>query len=105
MLTRLPKCPLTDEMGPAPEVSQTSDIKKSLESSDSGSTSPMSNQVEIIKDKRLQLNASPFPHGCICGHNTEHRCIVYETRKRINLKAMGITIRPKIRPLAISLRN
>ena len=57
------------------------------------------------KHKRLQLTPSPFYHGCICGHHIEHRDTVHETRKRRVPKSMGVTVRPRIRPLNISFRE
>ena len=61
--------------------------------------------TQIYKHKRLQLAASTFSAGCICGHEVEHRDIVYETRKRRNGKSMGVTIRPKTPALSITLRT
>lgn len=59
----------------------------------------------ITPYKRLDLPATCFPNGCICGHQFEYRDVFYDTRKRRNLRAPGITIRPQVAPVPVSLRT
>lgn len=61
--------------------------------------------MEIItQHRRLKLAPSCFLNGCICGHHVEFRDMAYETRKRRNTRCPGVTIRPKIPPVAIGMR-
>lgn len=55
--------------------------------------------------KCVNLAPSLFLNGCICGHNIEFRDAVYETRKRKPMRVTGVTIRPKVAPIAAKLRK
>lgn len=71
----------------------------STSSSEDGECHSCPTMEAIEAHRRLQLPASPFPHGCVCGHLFDHRAVIYENRKRKNLRCPGITIRPKIVPV------
>jgi len=64
-----------------------------------------SSTMQIHTHKRHRLNPTKFPNACICGHFIEHRDLVYEKRKRINSKLLGITVRPTVPPIKINLRK
>lgn len=53
--------------------------------------------------KQLSLNPTLYPHGCKCGHNIKYRDLVFNNRRK-NSKYWGVTIRPKIRPINITLK-
>lgn len=66
---------------------------------------PLPSMELILPHRRLALPPSCFPNGCICGHQLEHRDVVYEPRKRKNLRSPGVTIRPKVTPVDLKLRK
>lgn len=55
--------------------------------------------------KKVDLNPSGFVQGCICGHDIEIRDIIYDNRKRRNMRCPGVTIKPKTSPVRLNLRD
>lgn len=65
---------------------------------------PLPSMELIAPHRRLNLPPSCFPNGCICGHQFEYRDAVYIHRRR-NTRVTGLTIRPKVVPIAAKLRR
>ena len=70
----------------------------------SDETNKVQHKKQIVNHKRLQLTPTLFANGCICGHHVEYRDTFCETRKKRNLKPLGVTIRPKTSPIVVSFR-
>lgn len=109
---------LSDELSTPSPTSSDSDGSSLYISSDSDNASPeISDDSDdshnssiprlefILPHKRLNLAPSCFTHGCVCGHGFEFRDMAYESRKRRNNRAPGVTIRPKVAPIAAKLRR
>jgi hypothetical protein len=58
-----------------------------------------------VTHKHLNIPPSCFTHGCVCGHNFEFRDMAYEIRKRTSNRSSGVTIKPKIKPVTIKLKD
>ena len=57
--------------------------------------------INISKIKKIALKPSCFQNGCICGHKEEYRDLITDRRKNIR---NGITIKPKIKPVNITMK-
>jgi hypothetical protein len=67
-------------------------------SSEDDSSSNTSKELSSIEEKKkMKLSASPFLHGCSCGHTIEYRDHLYDYGKRL----FGVTLRPKTSPLKL----
>ena len=77
----------------------------SLESIDSDDSDAIDLINKLRRQKRLNVAPSCFTHGCVCGHNIEFRDMAYETRKRRIVRSSGVTIKPKIEPISVGLKQ
>lgn len=60
--------------------------------------------IDFFPKKKLEIEATMFESGSICGHDIEHRSLVCDTRRRRNFKSHGLTVQPKVPPTLIKLR-
>lgn len=72
-------------------------IKDISTSSEEDSTSSSSSNTSIEQKRKMTLSASPFLHGCCCGHAIEYRDHLHDYGKRM----FGVTLRPKTAPLKL----
>lgn len=69
------------------------------------STSPLPTMEAILPYKQLNIGPSSFASGCTCGHLCEFREVLYELKKKKYYRPQGVTIRPKVPPIAIKLKS
>ncbi len=82
--------------------SETSKTEDSIQSS-SSEYNAKSESKSRIPQKQLKLSPSCILKGCVCGHQVIYRDMVYESRKK--RISQGVTIRPKIPPIKVKLKQ